>query len=145
MACVPNECRRRAVADPVQPVLTITADDIVADSYSRSYISAYDKRPVCLIMIYRDQPDDSVGQTVTVEVRYPGTALSGPFESHDLTEMVCRAEQAVYAARYILAKRRFTTHTVAFTLGRRAAQLKPGDIVKVDLELSTTDGAGVTD
>ena len=131
--------------DPVEPEMVITADDIVAGSYTRQYISPIDRRPVCLIMVYRDQPIASVGQTVTVEVRYPGTALSGPFLSHDLTEFCCRPEQAVYAARYILAKRRFTTHSASFTLGRRAAQLKPGDIVRVDLALQTTDGEGITD
>ena len=131
--------------DPTVPALTITRDDIVAGTYSRSYISARDRRPVCLIMVYRDQPSQSVGQTVTVEVRYPGTALSGPFEAHDLTEFACRSEQAVYAARYILSKRRYTTHTVTFTLARRAAQLRPGDIIKVDLAVDTTDGQGITD
>jgi hypothetical protein len=131
--------------DRTVPVLTVTRDDIVQGSYGRSYISVKDRRPVCLVMVYRDQPNDNVGQTVTVEVRYPGTALSGPFESHDLTEACCRAEQAVYAARYILAKRRYTTHTVSFAMARRAAQLKPGDIIKVDLALDTTDGAGITD
>ena len=131
--------------DRTVPVLTVTRDDIVQGSYGRSYISVKDRRPVCLVMVYRDQPNDNVGQTVTVEVRYPGTALSGPFESHDLTEFCCRAEQAVYAARYILAKRRYTTHTVSFTMARRAAQLKPGDVIKIDLALDTTDGAGITD
>jgi hypothetical protein len=127
------------------PVMTVTRDDIVQGSYSRTYISPKDRRPVCLVMVYRDQPETSVGQTVTVEVRYPGTALSGPFESHDLTEFCCRAEQAVYAARYILSKRRYTTHTVSFTMARRAAQLKPGDVIKVDLAFETTDGQGITD
>ena len=131
--------------DRTVPVLTVTRDDIVQGSYGRSYISVKDRRPVCLVMVYRDQPSQSVGQTVTVEVRYPGTALSGPFESHDLTEFACTSEQAVYAARYILSKRRYTTHTVSFTMARRAAQLKPGDIIKVDLALDTTDGAGITD
>jgi hypothetical protein len=131
--------------DSTVPVLTVTRDDIVQGSYSRNYISPKERRPVCLVMVYRDQPSGSVGQTVTVEVRYPGTALSGPFESHDLTEFCCRAEQAVYAARYILSKRRYTTHTVSFTLSRRAAQLKPGDVIKVDLAFDTTDGAGITD
>ena len=82
---------------------------------------------------------------MTVEVRYPGTALSGPFESHDLTEFCCRAEQAVYAARYILSKRRYTTHTASFTLGRTCCSVKPGDMIKVDLAFDTTDGAGITD
>ena len=127
------------------PVITVTRDDIVQGSYSRTYISPKDRRPVCLVMVYRDQPETTVGQTVTVEVRYPGTALSGPFESHDLTEFCCRSEQAVYAARYILSKRRYTTHTVSFTMARRAAQLKPGDVIKVDLAFETTDGQGITD
>ena len=127
------------------PVMTVTRDDIVQGSYSRTYISPKERRPVCLVMVYRDQPEATVGQTVTVEVRYPGTALSGPFESHDLTEFCCRAEQAVYAARYILSKRRYTTHTVSFTMARRAAQLKPGDVIKIDLALDTTDGQGITD
>ena len=131
--------------DQTIPVLTVTRDDIIQDSYSRTYISPKERRPVCLVMVYRDQPNSSVGQTVTVEVRYPGTALSGPFEQHDLTEFACRAEQVIYAARYILAKRRYTTHTVAFQMSRRAAQLKPGDVIKVDLSFNTTDGAGITD
>ena len=131
--------------DQTIPVLTVTRDDIIEGTYGRAYISPKDRRPVCLVMVYRDQPNGSVGQTVTVEVRYPGTALSGPFESHDLTEFCCRAEQAVYAARYILAKRRYTTHAVTFDLNRRAAQLKPGDVIKVDLSFTTTEGAGITD
>ena len=57
--------------------MVITADDIAAGSYSRQYISPIDRRPICLVMVYRDQPVEAVGQTVTVEVRYPGTALSG--------------------------------------------------------------------
>ena len=48
------------------PVLTVTRDDIVDGSYSRSYISPADRRPVCLVMVYRDQPVGSVGRTVTV-------------------------------------------------------------------------------
>ena len=54
--------------------MVITADDIVSGSYSRQYISPIDRRPICLIMVYRDQPTESVGQTVTVEVRYPHSA-----------------------------------------------------------------------
>jgi len=127
------------------PDLVITADDIVEGSYNRRYISAKDRQPICLVMVYRDQPTGSPGQTVTVEVRYPGTALSGPFEQHDMVEFCCRAEHAVYAARYILAKRRYVTHTCSLTLNRAGKQAKPGDIVRIDLALDTTDGKGIDD
>ena len=65
----------------VTPVLTLTKDDIVAGTYRRRYIAARERRPVCLIMVYRVQPDSTIGQTSTVEVRYRGSALSGPFDS----------------------------------------------------------------
>lgn len=131
--------------DPITPSVVINADDIVSGSYSRRYIANKDRRPICLVMVYRDQPTGSVGQTVTVEVRYPGTALSGPFEQHDLTEFCCRPEHCIYAARYILAKRRYTTHTCTLSISRRGRMINPGDIVRVDLSLDTSDGAGVED
>jgi hypothetical protein len=142
---VPLDGNYRLKRTATTPDLVITADDIVEGSYNRQYISAKDRQPVCLVMVYRDQPTGSPGQTVTVEVRYPGTALSGPFEQHDMVEFCCRAEHAVYAARYILAKRRYVTHTCSLTLNRAGKQVKPGDIVRIDLALDTTDGKGIDD
>ena len=131
--------------DPIVPVMTFGHDEIVAGSYQRAYISNKDRRPICLVMVYRDQPVQSVGQTVTVEVRYPGSALSGPFEQHDMTEFCCRAEHCVYAARYILAKRRYTTHTCSLSVNRQGRLINPGDIVQVNLNVETSDGQGITD
>ena len=130
---------------PISPSIVIDEDDIIPGSYNRRYIANKDRRPVCLVMVYRDQPTNTVGQTVTVEVRYPGTALSGPFEQHDLTEFCCRSEHCVYAARYILAKRRYTTHTCTLAISRRGRMINPGDIVRVNLSLNTSDGNGITD
>jgi hypothetical protein len=125
--------------------MQITADDIVSGSYARAYFPAKDRKDICLVMVYKDQPTGSPGQTVTVEVRYRGTALQGPFEQHDLTEWCCHANQAMMSARYLLAQRRYTSHSVEFTMGRRGAQLKPGDVVSVDLAIDTTQGSGITD
>ena len=130
---------------PIEPAFIITSDQILEGSYSRQYMSNKDRRPVCLVMVYRDQPTAQIGQTVTIEARYPGTALSGPFEQHDMTEFCCRGEHAVYAARYILAKRRHTTHVCQLSIGRQGRAIKPGDIVRVDLNLQTSDGAGISD
>ena len=124
---------------------SFSADDIVDGSYERSYIPHRDRKDVCLVMVYKDQPPNSPGQTVTIEVRYKGTALQGPFMQHDLTDFCCHPNQAVVSARYLLAKRRHTEHTCSMVVGRRGAQLNPGDIISVNLELFTTDGAGVND
>jgi hypothetical protein len=125
--------------------MTITADEIVAGSYSRQYFPGRDRSDICLVMVYKDQPINNPGQTVTVEVRYRGTALQGPFEQHDLTDFCCHPNQALLSARYLLAKRRFTTHSCSLSMGRRGAQLVPGDVIGVDLALNTSEGTGISD
>ena len=125
--------------------MTITSDDIVAGSYERTYFPARDRRDICLVMVYKDQPVGSPGQTVTIEVRYRGTAQKGPFEQHDLTDFCCHPNQALMSARYLLARRRYTTHACSLNIGRKGAQLKPGDVIAVDLSVTTTEGEGVTD
>ena len=129
----------------VTPVLTLTKDDIVAGTYRRRYIAARERRPVCLIMVYRVQPDNTIGQTSTVEVRYRNTALSGPFEQHDLSEFCTHPEAAVTAARCILAKRRYTLHECQMQVTRVGKNLTPGDIIRVTLDTLTTDGDGIDD
>ena len=103
-----------------------------------------DRRPVCLVMLFREQSETGPGQPRTIEVRYPGTAQDGPFETHDMTEFCVSSTHAAYAARYILAKKRYVEHTVELSIGRRGNMLRPGDIIQIDLALDTTEGQGIT-
>lgn len=131
--------------DAIVPSLVITKDQVIEDTYRREYIASRDRRPICMVMVYRSQPEDGLGQTATVEVRYRGSALAGPFEQHDLSEFCVHPEAAVTAARYLLAKRRFTTHTCSMSLTRDGKDLHPGDIVQVNMNTTTTEGAGLND
>ena len=142
-----NQATYEFSREPVESYLTmaITADEIVQGSYSRQYFPAKDRKDICLVMVYKDQPPGAPGQTVTIEVRYRGTALQGPFEQHDLTEFCCHPNQAMMSARYLLARRRYTSHSVQMTMGRRGAQLTPGDVVSVELAVDTTNGDGISD
>jgi len=141
---VPIDAQYKISEAAVTPVMTLTTDDIVQDSYSRQYINVRDRRPVCLVMLFREQSETGPGQPRTIEVRYPGTAQEGPFETHDLTEFCVSSTHAAYAARYILAKKRYVEHTVEVSIGRRGNMLRPGDIVQIDLALDTTEGEGIT-
>jgi hypothetical protein len=142
-----NQATYEFSREPIESYLTmaITADEIVQGSYSRQYFPAKDRKDICLVMVYKDQPPGLPGQTVTIEVRYRGTALQGPFEQHDLTEFCCHPNQAMMSARYLLARRRYTSHSVQMTMGRRGAQLTPGDVVSVELAVDTTNGDGIND
>lgn len=127
---------------PVQAVATFGPEDIGQGSLQKTWVPASERKPFVAVMVYREQPTGSVGQSRTVEVRYSGLAADGPFEQHDMTEFCCTAEHAVYAARYILARRRYVTHSIVFQAGRKAALLTPGQIIKLTLTVATSEGDG---
>ena len=140
---VPIGADNKVSLEPVVPVITLTVEDLV--NYQRSYLNTADRKPTCMVMMFRQQSETGPGQPRTIEVRYPGTAQDGPFQTHDMTDMVTDINHASIVARYILAKRRYVTHTVSCSIGRHGSFLFPGQIVQIDLGLETTDGEGVTD
>jgi hypothetical protein len=127
------------------PTMVFTVDDITAGSYRRTYTEAALRKPFCAVMVYRDQPENGIGTIKTTEVRYSGQALSGPFEQHDMSEFCVSRDHAVMAARYILAMRRWVTHTVSFDTGPQAAQLAPGVIIAIDLMQTSSAGTGIAE
>ena len=141
----PLDASGKLSTSTIYPKLTLTRDDIVDGSYKRRYIASRDRRPICLIMVYRVQPDGNLGTTSTVEVRYSGSASSGPFEQHDLSEFCVHPKAAVTVAKCILAKRRYTTHECEMTVDRSGKNLNPGDIVRVTMKTTTSDGTGLND
>ena len=61
-----------------------------------------------------------------------------------MTEFACRSEQCICGALHLGQAPLYNPHCCIHH-GASRCQLKPGDIIKVDLRMSTTDGAGITD
>lgn len=135
---------------PVTPVKTFDESNITDGSIQREYVSLSDRKPFCAVVLWRDQKATEPGRTRTVEVRYSGTAPDGPFEQFDLSEFCTTEAHAVKIGKYLLAKRRYTTHTISFTtnpLGGAPASslLQPGDIIKVNERRENSVGATGTE
>jgi hypothetical protein len=121
--------------DPVTPAWVFDESRIIPSSFEITYMPLADRKPFCALMLWRQQPEDDIGLVRATEVRYTGTAPDGPFEQHDLSAF-CTAEQhAVRVGAYILARRRYVTHTLRVRL--RPAEFNPtlakGDIVQVQM------------
>jgi hypothetical protein len=121
--------------DPVTPEWVFDESRIIPSSFEITYMPLADRKPFCALMLWRQQPEDDIGLVRATEVRYTGTAPDGPFEQHDLSAF-CTAEQhAVRVGAYILARRRYVTHTLRVRL--RPAEFNPtlakGDIVQVQM------------
>lgn len=126
----------------IAPVFTFTEDHIIVDTVEIQYTSLADRLPFVAQMIWRQQPDNDFGIIRTAEVRYEGTAPDGPYESHDLSEFCCTENHAVKAGAFLLAKRRYTTHTIRFTARPQANNtvVIGGSIVRVRLARTATTG-----
>jgi hypothetical protein len=115
-------------------------ETILPGTLEIQYTSLADRQPFVAQMIWRQQLEDDAGIIRTAEVRYAGTAESGPYESHDLSAFCTNEDHAVKVGAYILAKRVYTTHTVRFSARPQIHNtiISPGDIVRVQLQRQAT-------
>ena len=124
---------------------TFSEDHVLPGSFEISYTPLADRKPFCAQMIWRQQLTDDFGIIRTAEVRYGQTALTGPFEQHDMSAFCTVENHAVKAGAYILARRKYITHTLRFSCrpGAFNTLLEPGDIVRVTLARAASGTASV--
>lgn len=126
----------------ITPEYVFTDDTVIAGSVEIDYISLADRLPFVAQVIWRQQLESDIGIIRTAEVRYEGTAESGPYETHDLSAFCTSEDHATKVAAYILAKRVYPTHVIRFSARPQAHTISVavGDIVEVTLERDATVG-----
>jgi hypothetical protein len=119
---------------------TFTEDTVLPGTLEINYLSLADRQPFVAQMIWRQQLESDIGIIRTAEVRYSGTAETGPHESHDLSTFCTSEDHAVKVGAYILAKRLYTTHTIRFAARPQEHNtlISAGDIIRVRLERDNT-------
>lgn len=132
------------------PAYTFDEDTIVEGTYAIDYIPLSERKPFEAVMLWRDQADAGLGIdqpfTTSLKVRYAADTGVLPQEQYDMTDFCVTSAHATLAAKYFLAKRKRTTHTVSFstdiytTLG-----LNPGDLIAIELDRVTSDGTSRTE
>jgi len=124
-------------------VFTFTEDHLLPDGFEIQYIALEDRLPVCLQMMWRQQPDADIGFARTTEIRFTGEALAGPFEQYDLSQFCTSESHAVKVGAYRLARRKYVTHTLRLTVRPSSynSTLTLGDVVRVRLRRETATTA----
>jgi hypothetical protein len=120
-----------------------TEKHVVPGSFEIAYTPLADRKPFCVMVLWRQQDDLGIPLMRTTEVRYVGTAVDGPFEQHDLSGFCASEDHAVKAGTYILSKRRHVTHQLRISVKPDAfnATLAAGDRVRVVLTRVASTGA----
>jgi hypothetical protein len=120
-------------------VFGFTEEHILPDGFEIDYISLSDRKPICALMMWRQQPDNDIGIIRTTEVRFTGEATNGPFEQYDLSEFCTVENHAVKVGAYYVARRKYITHSLRIRVRPDAfnSTLLLGDIVRVKLRRET--------
>jgi len=122
---------------------TFTEDHLLPDGFEIQYIPLADRQPVCLQMMWRQQPDADIGFPRTTEIRYENEATAGPYEQYDLSAFCTSETHAVKVGAYRLARRKYITHTLRLNVRPSSYNsiLSVGDIVRVRLRRETATTA----
>jgi hypothetical protein len=118
---------------------TFTEDHLLPDGFDIQYVPLTDRQPVCLQMMWRQQPESDIGFPRTTEIRFNGEATGGPFEQYDLSGFCTSENHAVKVGAFRLARRKLITHTLRLKVRPASynSSLALGDIVRVRLRRET--------
>lgn len=120
------------------PAFVLSEDDIL--SYKRSYVPTTQRKPFAASIIYRTDQPDVPSYTSSAKVYYQGQQ-DAPEEQYDLSEFCTTKEHAIFIGKYLLAKRRYVTHTIDLVIRATQPLLVPSQIIGIETSLATTLGS----
>jgi hypothetical protein len=123
-------------------VFGFTEDHILPGGFEIEHIPLSERKPICALVLWRQQPDSELGIVRSLEVRYNGEAPDGPYEQYDLSQFCTSENHAAKVGAFYVARRIFITHTLRIQVRPDAfnGTLVLGDIVRVRLRRETNEG-----
>jgi len=123
----------------ISAVFTFTENHILPNGFQISYIPLSERKPICALMLWRQQPDSDVGIVRSSEIRFTGEAATGPYEQYDLSQFCTTENHAIKVGAYYVARRKYITHTLRIRVRPDVfnSTLILGDIVRVRLQRET--------
>lgn len=122
------------------PVATFTEANILPNSFKKIYLNVEDRRDIVVNCIYTDCIPTEVARRKTVSVRFTSSGLDSPTEQYDLSEFCTDVNHSILYAKYELARRKHSTHDIAFSTPLLTTSLIPTDIIKLELQRKNSVG-----
>lgn len=122
------------------PSATFSETNIIPGSFQKQYDPAESRRDVQLSIAFRDSTVDRVGLQKNRFVRFSTVSNSAPVEQFDMTDGCTSEAHADLFAKYELAKRKHSTHTIVFDTPLLTNSLSILDIVKVQRQRINSEG-----
>ena len=129
--------------DPIAWRFEFNEDYILPGSIQIQYTPLEERKPVLMIALWRQQPENGFGIVQSAEVGYPGDRESGNIEQHDMSAFCTHELHAVRAMAYRRSRRRWSTHTATWSCRPEVYNrlLEEGDIVRLTFTRNASDGS----
>lgn len=137
----------RAVFTDSAVAANSTDGTIIEGSYSVSYKSTSDRLPITVVVTYRAQDLWNLEAGQTLYARYPTTEDTAPQEVYDMTAFCTDPLHATIFAKYTLATRKHSTHTISFQTAQvfDLDPLLPLNLIEVSLGRENSAGDNRTE
>lgn len=122
------------------PSATFTEANILPGSFQKQYDSADQRRDVQLSISFREAQSNRIGLQQNRIVRFSTVANDAPVEQFDMTDGCTSTAHVDLYAKYELAKRKHSTHTISFQTPILTTSLAILDVIK--LQRQRTNSAG---
>jgi len=137
---MPIDANNGIKVTPLTPTATFTEDDILPGSFQKQYDNADERRAVNISLIWREADPISIGIQRTISIRYSTTASDAPVLQFDMTDFCTTAAHATTFGKYELARRKFSTHVIAFATPLLTINLIPTQIIKIERQRISSRG-----
>jgi len=122
------------------PSATFNESNILPGSYKKTYDPADNRRDVQLSLAFRDSEVKRVGIQKTRTVRYATVSNDAPTEQFDMTDGCTSTAHTDVYAKYELARRKHSTHTIFFETSLLTTDLTILDVIKVQRQRINSAG-----
>jgi len=113
------------------PSATFNENNIISGSFNKQYDPSESRRDIQLSVTLRDAKTARVGLQKNRIVRFATTSNSAPVEQFDMTDGCTSEAHADLFAKYELAKRKHSTHSITFDTPLITSGLEIMDLIKV--------------
>lgn len=142
---VPLNTSNQIDVTALTPSATFTDDDILPGSFAKQYIDNNERRDVNASVAWNYTTCEEIGSESSTIVRYSTTAIDAPLIQFDMTDFCTHIDHAVIYAKFFLARRRHSTHQIAFQVPILTSELIPTQIIKVVRQRVTSRGDNRTE
>lgn len=124
----------------ITPVVTFTESNILPNSLEKKYFSVEDRRNFIANCVYTNCVPTEVARRKTVSVKLTSTDLDAPTEQFDMSDCCVDVNHSILYAKYELARRKHSTHSISFATTLLTTSVIPTDIIKIQLQRKNSVG-----